>query len=66
MHTILPYFHNLIFFMLTFPFYHSIEGFYFFTYLELLSFIFIPNGDVLIITGSRSGKKDESLGTIPL
>lgn len=52
--------------MLTFPFYNSIEGFYFFTYLELLSFLLIENGDILSIIESENGKKDESLGTIPL
>jgi hypothetical protein len=52
--------------MLTFPFYNFIEGFYFFTYLELLYFIFIPNDDIFNIRTSRKWKDDESLGTIPL
>ena len=43
--------------MLTFPFYNSIEGFYIFTYLELLYFIFIPNDDTFSIIESREWER---------
>ncbi len=52
--------------MLTLPYYNSIEGFYFFTYLEVLYLLLSLNDDIYITYSQKIQEDDKSLGTISL
>jgi len=53
--------------MLTFPYYNSIEGFYFFTYLKVLYLLLNLNDDIHhTIASQKIREDDKSLGTISL